>query len=219
MIETLAETPTTEPVRRPASGNHRIQGSLPTLEKLAALYPVLFGAEFRPLKRGIFQDLLEAHPEQFERDTLKAALSVHTRSTRYLSAVASGMPRHDLQGAEVEAMAPEHVYQSLMEVFRRRQARTDEDLGAKLRQRIGQAFVASCLTREDYTALVQSKDEAANAALDQALSEAAEQDAKDEATRRAFGSSGNSVEAFADMYGLHPRAVADALARAARWAA
>ncbi|OYT92437.1 MAG: prop effector [Burkholderiales bacterium PBB3] len=211
------ETPAAAPARKPAGGAARIQGSMPTLEKLAQLYPALFGAVFLPLKRGIFQELLSAHPEQFERDALKAALSVHTRSTRYLNAVASGLARHDLQGAAVEPMAPEHVYQSLLEVFRRRQAKAGEDLSAKLRQRIAQAFVASGLSRDAYTELVQSKDEAANATLEQAMADAAESDAKAEATRRAFEASGQTVEAFADMYGLHPKAVADALSRATRW--
>ena len=68
---------------------------MPVLEQLAALYPALFGAQFLPLKRGIFQDLQDAHPEVFEREALKAALSMHTRSTRYLSAVSSGQQRHD----------------------------------------------------------------------------------------------------------------------------
>ena len=230
MTETFVETPIETPVAaaatetspaatpaRKAGGGARIQGSMPTLEKLAQLYPALFGAVFLPLKRGIFQDLLAAHPEQFERDALKAALSVHTRSTRYLNAVASGAARHDLQVTAVEPMAPEHVYQSLLEVFRRRQAKAGEDLSAKLRQRIVQAFVSSCLSREAYTTLVQSKDEAANATLEQAMAEAAEVDAKDEATRRAFEASGLAVQAFAEMYGLHPRAVGDALARATRW--
>ena len=52
----------------------------PVLEKMAALYPQLFGAVFLPLNRGIFQDLLEAHPDAFERESLKAALSMHTLS-------------------------------------------------------------------------------------------------------------------------------------------
>ena len=46
----------------------------PVLERLAALHPALFGAVFLPLKRGIFQDLLAAHPDIFEREALKAAL-------------------------------------------------------------------------------------------------------------------------------------------------
>ena len=229
MIDTLpdviASTPpqdTSATATPPASsrkpgGAGRIQGALPTLEKLAALYPGLFGAVFLPLKRGIFQELLAAHPESFERDTLKAALSVHTRSTRYLNAVANGLARHDLQGQAVEHMAPEHVYQAIVEVFRRRKAKPGEDHGGKLRQRIAQAFVASKLAREDYTSLVLSKDDAANAALEDAMADAAELDAKAEATRRAFSASGQTVEAFADMYGLQARAVSDALARAGRW--
>lgn len=215
--DTSPATPDTasSPARKPG-GVGRIQGALPTLEKLAALYPGLFGAVFLPLKRGIFQELLAAHPESFERDTLKAALSVHTRSTRYLNAVASGLARHDLQGQAVEPMAPEHVYQAIVEVFRRRKPKPGEDLVGKLRQRIAQAFVASKLAREDYTSLVLGKDDAANAALEDAMAAAAELDAKAEATRRAFSASGQTVEAFADMYGLQPKAVAEALARAGR---
>lgn len=221
MIETLSEVApeATNVSAPPAAASSRLQSSLPTLERLATLYPALFGAQFLPLKRGIFQDLLDAHPDDFERAALKSALSVHTRSTRYLNAVASGLPRHDLQGQVVEPMAPEHVYQSLLEVFRRRKAKPGEDLTVKLRQRIGQAFVASGLTREAYTELVRSKDEVANATLEEAMAEAADRDAKDEATRRAFEASGQTVAAFAEMYGLHPRAVGDALSRCARWAA
>ena len=74
---------------------------LPVLEKLFELYPQLFGAEFLPLKLGIFQELLAKHPEQLERTSLKAALGVHTRSTRYLQCVAAGKARLDLQGAIV----------------------------------------------------------------------------------------------------------------------
>src|SRR4051794_32867161 len=99
----------------------------PMLETLAQLYPGLFGKDFLPLKRGIFQDLLEAHPD-LDRGALKEALAQHTRSTRYLTAIAAGLQRHSLQGEAVEAMAPEHVYHALLEVFRRRHARTGEDV-------------------------------------------------------------------------------------------
>lgn len=190
--------------------------SSPTLEKLAQFYPYLFGEVFRPLKRGIFQDLLAAHPDVIEREALKEALAQHTRSTRYLTAVAAGQQRHDLQGQPVEAMAPEHVYQALLEVFRRRQARTTEDLCPKLRERIVQAFDACGLSRADYAQLVRSRDEAANALLDEALAQAATRSAKDEALLRAFEASGQPVEAFAGMYGLDPRAAALSLERARR---
>lgn len=186
----------------------------PVLEKMAALYPQLFGAVFLPLKRGIFQDLLEAHPDAFERESLKAALSLHTRSTRYLTAVAAGEQRHDLQGQAVEAMAPEHVHHALLEVFRRRQMRGKEDLRPKLIARIVVAFEVSGLTPLAYAELVRSRDEAANAVLDEAMVEAQARAAKTEALLQAFRASGKTVEEFADMYGMDPRAVSRMLARA-----
>lgn len=189
----------------------------PVLEQLASLYPHLFGATFRPLKRGIFQDLLDAHPEAFQRDALKDALAFHTRSTRYLTAVAAGQPRVDLQGKSVEPMAPEHVHHALLEVFRRRQQRGGEDLRPKLRDRLVQAFEQSGLSREDYAQLVHGRDEAANALLDEALAIAAERRARDEALLRAFEASGQEqVDAFAGMYGLDPRDAAKSLERARR---
>ena len=56
---------------------------------MAQWYPMLFGETLRPLKRGIFHDLMAAHPE-LDAEELKQALALHTRSTRYLSVMASG---------------------------------------------------------------------------------------------------------------------------------
>lgn len=187
----------------------------PVLAQLAQLHPVLFGDTVLPLKRGIFQDLLAAHGEALDKAGLKVALAIHTRSTRYLNAVASGAARHDLQGAVVEPMAPEHVFHALVEVFKRKKPRDGEDLQAKLRRRMGIAFMNSGLRRDAYLECVQVRDEATQALLDAALDEVAEQDAKAEAVQRAFAASGAaSVEAFADMYGMNPHAVQRQLHRA-----
>lgn len=192
----------------------------PVLEQLAGLYPQLFGAVFRPLKRGIFQDLQAAHPELFEREALKAALGIHTRSTRYLQSVAAGDKRHDLAGQPVEAMAPEHVHHALLEVYRRRKnnkARATEDLLPKLRNRMVQAFEASGLTREAYTELVAGRDDEANALLEEAFAEWSARNARDEALLRAFEAGGQTLEAFADMYGMPARAAGQTLERARRY--
>lgn len=172
------------------------------LDQLASLHPALFGEVLLPLKRGIFQDLLEAHPDVIEKNGLKAALALHTRSTRYLTAVASGLPRHDLNGQPVEDLTPEQVHHALIEVFRRRGARSREDLRPKLRQRILQAFEASGLSREDYAARVQGRDEEVNQLTQDALAEASLRAAREVALLRAFEASGQTVEAFADMYGM-----------------
>ncbi|WP_330166599.1 ProQ/FINO family protein [Comamonas koreensis] len=188
----------------------------PVVEKLAGLYPALFGDQPLPLKRGVFQDLMAAHPDAFEKGELKVALGLHTRSTRYLNAVAMGQPRHDLQGQVVEAMAPEHVFHALVESFRRRKPRDGEDLQLKLRRRIGMAYIASDLSRDDFLAKVQVKDEATQAMLAAAMQEVAEFDAKAEALATAHAASGKSVAEFADMYGMHPAAVERHLHRAAQ---
>lgn len=181
----------------------------PALEQLAALYPKHFGAEFLPLKRGIFQDLRDAHPDAFTPEDLKEALGQHTRSTKYLQSVAAARPRHDLAGEPVEELAAEHVYQALMELWRRRGNRTPEAgrqaLRDEWRQRIVRAFEASGLSRDAYAEKVRTRDEAAGALLDEALAESAARAARDEALLRAFEAGNTTVEAFADMYGLDPR--------------
>ncbi|QNP50520.1 prop effector [Diaphorobacter aerolatus] len=185
--------------------------------QLQTLYPQLFGENPKPLKRGIFQDLEAAQPGVFAAADLKLALGIHTRSSRYLQAVSQGQPRHDLAGNVVEQMAPEHVFHALVEVFRRRKPRDGEDLTQKLRRRMEIAFEASGLSREAYLELVRGRDDATNALLDEALAEVAARSAKDEALLRAFEMSGAAnVDAFADMYGMQARQVAQQLERARR---
>lgn len=227
MNDTQAKQPrsnnsSSQPRRRrgpaPASqGQARAQAPAhPVLQQLADWYPKLFGEQPRPLKRGIYADLLAAQPEGLEAEGLKAALALHTRSTRYLSGVAAGQARRDLEGQAVEDMAPEHVLHALLEVHRRRQARSQEDLRPKLRQRIAQAFEASGLSREAYAALLPSRDPAVQALFDQALDETAARAAKDAALHRAYSASGLEPAAFADSYGLPATEVQRMLERVKR---
>ena len=176
----------------------------PTLEKLAQFHPQLFGARFLPLKVGIFEELLAAHPDAFTKPELKSALAFHARSTRYLEAVATSGRRHDLQGEPVEDIAPDHVHHAIMEVFKRRQLRSKEDLKPWVISRLVAAIDASKLSRDDYIARVNAKDDEAFALLQEAFGEIAARVAKREALKRAFASSGKSVEEFADMYGMQP---------------
>ncbi len=185
----------------------------PLLERLFELYPKLFGAQFLPLKLGVFQELLARHPDKFKKDELKLAMAQHARSTRYLECVAAGHARHDLDGKPVEPVAPEHVHHALVELFRRRQARSQEDLRPKLRLRLMQAVEATGLSHEAYAERVRVQDEATNALLDDALAELRVQAAKREALVRAFQASGRPIAEFAEMYGLQATDVADAVAR------
>lgn len=194
--------------QRPADAEQRPAGPAPArqhpvLDQLATLYPVLFGETLLPLKRGIFEDLLAAHPDALDKDGLKAALALHARSSRYLTVVASGLQRHDLSGQPVEALTPEQVHHALIEVFRRRGARSREDLRPKLRQRILKAYEASGLSPDDYTQRVQGRDEEVNQLTRDALAEATARAAREDALLRTFEASGKGINEFADMYGLH----------------
>lgn len=205
--QTVDAAPSGEPSKKPS----RSQTVQPVLEQLFALYPHLFGAEFLPLKLGIFQELLATHPDVFQRDTLKAALGVHTRSGRYLQSVAAGRKRHDLQGQAGDDVSPEHVYLALLELFRRRQGRSNDDLRPKFRSQLMAAYEASGLDRLEYLAKVQTQDVDANALLAEAFAELDQKLAKQEALRRAFEGSGKTLEEFADMYGMDQRDVRRAL--------
>ena len=190
----------------------------PVLEQLGRDYPALFGATVQPLKRGIFQDLLAAYGDAVDKAALKTALAIHTRSIRYLQAVASGAARHDLQGQVVEATAPEHQLHAMLELGKRRRPRlgeTAEQQQERLQRRIAQLFADSNLTREEFLTRAQLKDEAALAIVHSALDLQAEHDARAEAVAHAFAASGAAnPAAFAKMYGMHPQAVQRQLARA-----
>lgn len=185
----------------------------PALRQLFTLYPKMFGAQFLPLKLGVFQDLLALHPDVFRRDELKVALGQHARSTRYLESVASGLPRHDLNGDVVEPVAPEHVHHAIMEVFRRRQARANQDLRPFAKAQLIEAIEASGLAREDYLLCVRQQDEVSTDLLGAAFAELAEQAAKRDALLRMFEASGKTVAEFADMYGMNPDDVIYAVER------
>lgn len=179
----------------------------PVLQKLFELYPHLFGNTFLPLKLGTYQDLMAAHPEVFTKDSLKAALGFHSRSTRYLQCVAAGNQRHDLQGNAVEDVSPEHIYLALLELFRRRvlsnnKSRTKLDLRPIFRKQLIAAFEASGLSRQEYQLRVQTNEAEATALLEEALAEYDAKFAKQTALKRAFEASGKTPAEFAEMYGL-----------------
>ncbi len=192
----------TAPHSTKAKGKNRFAAAQPVLEKLFELYPQLFGAQFVPLKLGIFQELMAAHPQVFKRDDLKTALGVHTRSTRYLQCVAAGLKRHDLAGEPVEEVAPEHVFLSIVELFVRRQARTEEDLRPKLRNQLHAAYEKSGLSRQDYLARIGVPAAVVQEVLDEVLEDVDLQRARRAALVQSFQASGKSPEEFADMLGM-----------------
>lgn len=184
----------------------------PLLHRLFELYPRLFGARFLPLKVGVFEDLVAAHPEALPAAELKVALGLHTRSTRYIEAVASGLPRHDLQARPVEPVAPEHVHYAIVELYKRRSGRAPEQARQRAIAQWVAAIEASGLGREGYRERFPSLDDDLHAMQEEALSIVAQRGARREALQNAFKASGKTVAEFAEMYGLDPEEAGSLLA-------
>ena len=196
--------PSEAPPRRHAAARKGPRPVHPLLQKLFELYPRPFGARFLPLKIGVFAELVAAHPEALPAAELKVALALHTRSTRYIEAVASGLPRHDLQGKPVEPVAPEHVHHAILELYRRHSARAPEQARERAVAQLAAAIEASGLGREGYRERFTSPDDNVHAMLEEALALVAQRGARREAVQNAFKASGKTVAEFAEMYGLDP---------------
>ncbi|WP_102795366.1 RNA chaperone ProQ [Bowmanella denitrificans] len=89
---------------------------------LAETFPACFSIEgqAKPLKVGIFQDLVERleNEERVSKTLLRASLRHYTSSWRYLHAVVEGAHRVDLDGkddAVIEKQHAEHAQQQLAE--------------------------------------------------------------------------------------------------------
>ena len=201
MTQEIALTPATGRAP-PAAGRKPPRPVHPLLEKLFELYPRLFGSRFLPLKRGVFEDLLAAHPQALPAADLKVALGLHTRSTRYIEAVASGLPRHDLQAKPVEPVAPEHVHHAILEVFKRRSRTAPDQARERAVAQLAAAVEASGLDRAGYRERFSSPDDNVQTIVEDALSMVAQKAARREALQSAFKASGKTVVEFAQMYGL-----------------
>lgn len=202
MTKTEEPTVTPAPGRTQAAGRKAPRPVHPLLHKLYELYPKLFGARFLPLKLGVFQDLVAAHPDALPAAELKVALGLHTRSNRYIEAVASGLPRHDLQGKPVEPVAPEHVHHAIFELYRRKSGRDAAAARERAIVQLAAAIDASALGRDGYRERFSSDDAQLQALVEEALSLVGQKTARKEALQRAYTASGKPLEEFAEMYGL-----------------
>jgi ProP effector len=191
--------------RRHAAARKAPRPVHPLLHKLFELYPRLFGSRFLPLKVGIFEELVAAHPEALPPAELKVALGLHTRSTRYIESVASGLARHDLQARPVEPAAPEHVHHAILELYKRRSGKAPDQARQQAVKQMAAAVEASGLSREEYRERFSSPDDNLHSLIEEALSVVAQKQARRAALRNAFEASGKPIAEFAEMYGLDPR--------------
>ena len=90
----------------------------PVLTSLSQTHAVF--RDCQPLAIGIHKALKTAHPELSE-GAIRFALKIHTASTKYLKAVASGNRRYDLDAnpvGEISAEQKQQANETLKERFR-----------------------------------------------------------------------------------------------------
>lgn len=108
---------TETPVAAPAAEPRTVIEPRALLQQLQALSPTF--RDCKPLALRIDANILERFP-QFERKTLRAALRMHTASTRYLKAVERSTERFDFDGkvaGEVTEEQRTHAAATLKERF------------------------------------------------------------------------------------------------------
>ena len=100
----------------------KLNSSKEVIARLAERFPHCFSAEgeARPLKIGIFQDLVERVQGEMNlsKTQLRSALRLYTSSWRYLYGVKAGATRVDLDGnacGELEEQHVEHARKQLEE--------------------------------------------------------------------------------------------------------
>ncbi|PVF65183.1 RNA chaperone ProQ, partial [Yersinia pestis] len=116
----------------------KLNSSKEVIAFLAERFPLCFTAEgeARPLKIGIFQDLVERvqGEENLSKTQLRSALRLYTSSWRYLYGVKVGAERVDLDGnpcGVLEEQHVEHARKQLEEAKARVQAQRAEQQAKK----------------------------------------------------------------------------------------
>jgi ProP effector len=99
------------------------------LKQLQQEFPVI--SECRPLAIGIDKQLLEARPS-IDRKLLRAALGMHTHSSRYLKAMQAATQRFDLQGAAVGEVSEEQRTLASKELLERFKKQAQEHKAARV---------------------------------------------------------------------------------------
>ncbi|GKW15273.1 RNA chaperone ProQ [Pectobacterium actinidiae] len=127
----------------------KLNSSKEVIAFLAERFPLCFTTEgeTRPLKIGIFQDLVERVPESdnVSKTQLRSALRLYTSSWRYLYGVKLGAQRVDLDGnpcGELEQQHVDHARKQLEEAKARVQAQRAEQQ-AKKREAAGESADAA----------------------------------------------------------------------------
>jgi sRNA-binding protein len=163
---------------------------------LKQLFPALFTGGAKPLKLRIQADIQERAPGQFSKQVLSAFLRRFTGSTSYIQAVSRATHRFDLDGQEAGELTDEHRQVALQELARRRERqvakRAEQEQAQRERASLLRDFERTTLTAANFCALKGLTEEALQAQLTLARTEATQAPAQPE--RRGHHRPGGAPE-------------------------
>lgn len=160
-------------------------------------HPAVFSRPCRPLRIGVFDDLMRAHEGQISKKEISAMMAIHTSTLRYLIKVAAGGPRYALDGSEdgvVTEIEQEGARERIREYAARRHA---SGMAIKQRSSTLKAFEASGLGRNEYAQKVGISINEMCSVLDKAVVEREERRKKRLRIVENLERSGLSPEDFA----------------------
>ncbi|WP_374438437.1 ProQ/FINO family protein [Inhella sp.] len=143
---------------------------------LKELFPALFSGAAMPLKLRIQTDIELRAPGRFSRSALSAFLRRYTATTAYLIAITKATHRFDLDGQPVAELSLEHktaAREALAERKARLRAReTEMEAARRWRAEFLRDWSGTNLSRANFCTLKGIAEEALEALLEQAKTEA-----------------------------------------------
>lgn len=142
-----------------------------TKRQLMEAHPAVFSKPCKPLRIGVFDDLMRAHEGQISKKTLCKFMRMHTSHTGYLMGLASGGPRYALDGSK-DGVITEMERENARTRITQQEAREDAR-GMAIRERslTLKDFEASGLGRPEYAKKTDVTLDTLCSTLDRALME------------------------------------------------
>lgn len=162
-----------------------------------AAHPAVFSKPCKPLRIGVFDDLVRAHDAQISKKALCKFMSIHTSYRGYLMAVASGGPRYALDGSK-DGVITEAERENARTRIAQQDARVEAH-GTAIKERSWtlKDFEASGLGRTEYAKRADVTLDALCSVLDKALVEREDRKKKRLRAMEKLEKSGLSPEEYA----------------------
>lgn len=188
----------------------------PTMRDLRQRFPAVFGRYDKPLKLGIFADVVAAFGPQVSPRRLQGLITGHTSRRAYLAAIAKGGARFALDGSAhgaITAAEQDNARQSLATL-----AQQEKDAREAVGQRAMflKAVEGSGLNIEAYAAANGLELRHAHSLYDKATHERSLRRQQREALVAKYEASGLSAEAFSRQTGVRLKALNVAIEKIAQ---